>query len=104
MEVPEWWSAPSLFGLWVQPEKLPDFVVGPRMPGETDRNMTIGFRPAVAEDPAIRRFRPGEKLQYDAHMVNVTDAAAEIRIAHADSDVEVYSGNAESVLEGAVTV
>lgn len=103
VEVPEWWSAPSLFGLRVQPEKLPDFVVRPRMPGETDRNMTLAFRPAVAEDPAIRRFRPGEKLQYDAHMVNVTDAAAKIRIAHADSDVEIYSAEAESVREGAVS-
>jgi len=103
VEVPEWWSAPSVFGLRVESEKLPDSVERPRMAGETDRNMTISYRPAVAEDPSIRHFRAGEKLQYEARFVNVTDGAAEIRIVRADSDVLVYSGKAESVNEGVVS-
>jgi hypothetical protein len=103
--VPEWWSAPSVFGLHVQSGKLEAPVVRPRMAGERDRNMTLTYRPAAPGDPAIRSFRPGETLQYDAQIANITDPTAEIRITRADSDpaTAVYTAKAGTVHDDAVS-
>ena len=67
--------------------------------------MTLAYRPASPGDPAIRSFRAGDKLQYEAQIANVTDPAAEIRITRIDGDAatELYAGKAGTVRGGAVS-
>jgi hypothetical protein len=92
--VPDWHREPAVFGLRVQREKIAASVVRPRATGETEKNMTLAYRPAFAGDPSLRHFHPGEQLLYEAQIVNVTEASAEIAIMRSDSETALYKGAA----------
>ena len=99
--VPDWSTAPSLFGLHVESDKLPDSVSRPRLPGETDKNMTLAYRPAASGDPALRIFKPGDRIRYQAQLTNVTGVKAEMRITRAgagDATV-IYQGPVDEIAE-----
>jgi VWFA-related protein len=103
--VPDWRSTPSVFGLRVQSTKVPDSVARPKLPGETDKNMTLAYRPASAGDPSVRTFSPGDALQYLAKIANISEAAAEIHLTRTDGETmtEIYTGKVDAIHDGDVS-
>ena len=91
--VPDWLADPSVFGLRLYAGSEPKSVPRRRLEGESDKNMSLAYRAAAEDDPALRQFRTGETAHYSSQFANIQEARAEFRISRSGQEgAAVVSG------------
>jgi VWFA-related protein len=101
--VPDWLKAPAVFDLRLYAGSAPKSIPRPRLKGETDKNMSLAYRAAREEDPALRQFRTGETAHYSSQFANIEEAGAEFRISRSGEDAVVASGKGTIEAAGEVS-
>ena len=95
--VPDWLADPAVFGLHLYAGNEPKSVPRPRLKGESDKNMSLAYRAAAEDDPAVREFRPGETAHYSLQFANIQEVHAEFQITRSGQEITAVASGTGTV-------